>query len=198
MDRSRKAAEALGFRALREHPESLQALLDTIACGILTVDRKGQINYSNHSARRLLGKSREELVGVPLEECGWNLLRPDGSPVPPEESPFCRVLRGEESVQGEVFALDHADGGRVFFAVNMVPLRDRRGRLCGAAADFVDITEKTKSQRERDGLTEALRRSESRFRTFAEAAPVAVFECDGEGCWLYLNPRLVEISGRSV
>lgn len=197
MNIARKSAEARGFRKLREHPESLQTLLDTIACGIVTVDGKGRVNFTNNSARRLLGKSRDELIGLPLDSFGRSLMTIDGAPVPPEEQPLVRALAGE-SVRGEVFAMDRGDGERVSFYVNAVPIQDARGRICGAAADLVDITERTQMQVDREHLLAALRESESRFRMLAESAPVAVFECDGEGCWLYLNPQWVAISGLSV
>ena len=194
MNDRQSADEAQGFRALRQNPHSLQLLLDSIACGILTIDRKGCIAYTNNSARRLLGKSREELVDRHFADLDWVDGR--GLPVAPANHPFTAALERGETSQGKIFSVASEDSrARVYFIVNVVPLHSRSGRITGAAADFIDISEQTRFQQEREQLLEALRQSEACFRVLAEAAPVGVFKCDGRGRWQYVNPRWAAISG---
>ena len=197
MNGSQKSKEAQGFRELRTDGDSLLVLLETIACGILTVDIHGQIAYTNNSACRMLGKSREELTGRAVEILDWH--HPDGSRVAPEDLPFAVVLQSGKPSAGQIYCIPNVDTHETFFvSVNVVPLRDRQKKICGAAADFVDITDAFRFRREREQLLGALKESEARYRMLAETAPVGVFECDGEGSWLYLNPHWTSISGRDT
>lgn len=187
--------ETKGFRKLRENTTTLQYLLDTIVCGIVTVDDQGRIAYTNDSARRMLGASREELVGAPVDSLKWKVLSPEGDPIPPQETPFARVLTRGENISGEIYTVEGEE--RLYFAVNAAPLHDADGTVTGAVADLVDITERTRVQHERDRLLATLQESEHRYRMLTESVPVGVFECDAEGCWIYVNPRWSAISGLS-
>lgn len=191
MEQEKKNAEAQGFRALRHHPQSLQTLLDSIYCGIFTTDCQGRITFTNNSARKMLGRSREDLVETPFDDLAWQTV--DGSPFPREKHPLAQVLDSGEPVSGGIFSLARAEGERCFFAINVVPLHDHQGNLVGAAADLLDISERFRLQQERDRLAGALEQSEARYRLLAESAPVGVFESDEAGRWLYLNPSGVAI-----
>ncbi|MBE0597259.1 MAG: PAS domain S-box protein [Desulfuromonadales bacterium] len=195
MEQEKKNSETHGFKALRHHPKSLQTLLDSIYCGIFTTDRQGRITFTNNSARKMLGHSREELVGTLFEDLAWQTL--DGTPLSREEHPLAQVLDNGEPVPEGNFSLVHDGGQRFFFAINAVPLLDRQGHLIGAAADLLDISERFRLQQERDQLTSALQESEARYRVLAEAAPVGVFESDEQGGVLYLNPHGVALYGHS-
>ncbi len=199
MNADKETEEARGFRKLRENPDSLQSLLDTIACGIVTVDTDGCLAFTNASARRMLCRGREDLIGHSFAVLPWH--NQDGTPIPDEEVPLAITLRNGEEVRDRIVHIPAADGGeekQLFISMNTVPLRDRKQRLCGAAADFVDVSEAVRARREREKLLSALGKSETRYRMLAESAPVGVFECDGNGSWLYTNPRWEVISGLSV
>ncbi len=50
----------------------------------------------------------------------------------------------------------------------------------------------------REAALESLRKSEQRFRTLAESAPIGIFECDLQGRSVYQNSAWSAISGRPV
>ena len=50
-------------KELKQSVESLQALIEEIPTGVINVDTKGKITYSNKTILQTTGYSREELVG---------------------------------------------------------------------------------------------------------------------------------------
>jgi PAS domain S-box-containing protein len=197
MNEYQKEAEKIGFRTLLENPRGLQKVLDTIVCGIVTIDLQGCITYSNDSARRMLALSREGLIGRRFDQAGIELLDITERTVPSDELPISRALHRGETVRGEVYALYNSQKECLYIVVNAIPLRDDQGEITGAVADFIDITGDIQKRREQEKMTVILRESETRYRQLTESAPVGVFECDGEGSWSYINPQWTAISGRT-
>ena len=80
-------------RALRTAGNYLRAVADSVGDGLFTLDTEGRVTYMNDAAERLLGWSREELLGRVMQEVArarrrcrraeaWPILnaRRDGAP----------------------------------------------------------------------------------------------------------------------
>ncbi|HVR20303.1 MAG TPA: response regulator, partial [Polyangiaceae bacterium] len=156
---------------VRERESRLQAVLDTVADGIVTVNADGKIESANAAACRLFRTSPAWLVGrfvhrilpgfIGLAERGRSELlayRPDAS-----------TFSAEVAVTA------------------LAPLSARRG-LVGV---ITDVSER--KQHEAD-LEEAL----TRFRQIAEHIEDAIFVVDANtGQTLYVSPAFAAISGRA-
>ncbi len=72
-----------------------QILFDSFPVGITISDSTGKIVESNQLAEKLLGLSREEQEKRSISGEEWQIVRPDGTPMPPSEFASVRAL-GEQ------------------------------------------------------------------------------------------------------
>jgi two-component system nitrogen regulation sensor histidine kinase NtrY len=118
----------------------IEALLDNITAGVVSMDATGRINTLNRAAEALLGTGSEAAVGRRPGELGLgefsDLLAEAGN----------RPAEGLGSGLTRQISLDAA-GRELKLLVNVVPLRDEDGSHSGLVAVFEDITELEKMQR---------------------------------------------------
>lgn len=100
----------------------------------------GRILRCSDYAARLLGHPRAELEGRLLTEAGA-IIRPhdaSGEPLPVEQLPVARALRGE-TVNAFEFSVETADGRRVPLIANAAPMHDTQGALIGAISSVTEF-----------------------------------------------------------
>ena len=95
---TRKEAET----ARTESEDRFRFLFEAISEGALLFDAEGKILMANREAERILGFSREEMLGKTSRELFWKAVREDGSDFPFEEHPEFVALRTAEPVRGVV------------------------------------------------------------------------------------------------
>jgi PAS domain S-box-containing protein len=133
--RSDLARELRAQRALAASERRLRTLLEAVDLCAVVVDRDGRIVFVNDYLARLLGRSREDLVGRDWFEAAL----PERARGPQREL-FERIMAGTAAAgrsEGDVTA---ADGPRRI-AWHCVTLRAADGRLSGLTAVGVDLTE---------------------------------------------------------
>jgi len=79
---------------------------------------------------------------------------PEGRPLPPEETPAARALRGESLSTYRV--VGHRNGHWREVIVSAAPMRDPEGRILGAVLSFADITPLVQLQEQRDDILRAV------------------------------------------
>ncbi len=99
-----------------------------------------------------------------------------------------RVIEGAYEVEN--FFPDLGNGGKWLF-FTAAPLMDDDKKITGAIETLQDVTERRRAE-------EALKESETRYRTFLDFAPypIVVFTLDGKVS--YLNPAFTEVFGWSL
>lgn len=119
----------------------LEAVLQSLADGIVLLDGTGRVVVRNRAAEQVLGRPAEKGVRPRLEDFPRvaRLYEPAGRMIPPVEFPSARALAGETVERREAYVLTDAQQKR-FLLLSGAPLRDRRGRVFGAVATFRDIT----------------------------------------------------------
>ncbi|MDX1540893.1 MAG: PAS domain-containing protein, partial [Geminicoccaceae bacterium] len=163
-------------------------LVDVLPVGIYFCDRSGAILRFNRAAEELWG--RVPVNGADERFCGsFRLYRPDGEPLPHEQSPMASVLRTGQSARDEEVVIERPDGSRVTVLANIEPVLDEEGELVGAANCFRDISE---LQRSRD----ALEAERHRLHALLDALPAAIYTTDAAGRITFYNQAAIELVGR--
>jgi PAS domain S-box-containing protein len=148
----RQAAEA------EERQRILSAMMEHIPIGItLASGPQVQIRAVSRHAEHLLQGLINQRAGSTLDERAsqGDLLRPDGTPIPPESWPLGRTARGE-TVRDEECVIALPDGRRIAVLCNGAPVRSEHGDiLCGVLA-WQDISERKRIENDLRVLNENL------------------------------------------
>src|SRR5262249_28650287 len=96
--------------ARRETEGRLRTVIESLAEGLLVQDRQGVVIDCNPAARVLLGLAEGGAPVVPRDDEPW--LREDGTPLPPDEHPGRRALRGGVPVRNVVLGIRSEVRGR--------------------------------------------------------------------------------------
>ncbi len=123
---------------LRRHKAEFNALLETLAEGVIIADGSGLLLMMNAAARGVLG------VREPAMRTVDDLLRldarlPDGSPMAREERPLARALRGDVFSEYELLYV-RADGETRRIVACGTSVRNDTGQVALATVVFRDVT----------------------------------------------------------
>lgn len=143
-------------QTLRKEQLFLEKLADTLGEGVYALDDKGRCIFVNQTAERILGWSKEEMLGQLLH----NLIHyktPDGVSVSVHDCPISHRNRCGEKFFSDNEYFIHRDGHGIPIEVASVPLT-LAGESPGAVAVFKDITQRKQDEKAKQ---EALERAES-------------------------------------
>ena len=114
--------------------DNLEAILDSVADGILTVDEKLQVATFSLAAERITGFSKEEAVGSSCLEVFRQILFG-------QECLVCRALEKRDYVRDVEREIARKDGSRRLVLVTTTPLVGSAGERTGVVVLFRDIQE---------------------------------------------------------
>ncbi|MEE4637694.1 MAG: PAS domain-containing protein [Wenzhouxiangella sp.] len=138
--------------AAREAQKLLQAALESSPSGIIIANASdGSTRFSNEAVRNWLGTvpNLGGIAGGGSDELpGWQVLRPDGTPMPEEELPLQRALHHGEVVSGNEAIIQHADGRQRWLSISAAPIEDEFGQIGAGIVVFSDISEQKAAQAE--------------------------------------------------
>ena len=124
----------------------LGAVLRSIGDGVLATDEQGLIVFSNEQARRLLGRTAEELGRLHTSEA---LHMVDEYSRQPVADPYERVIKKLTLVRqpGARIQLLQPNGHELPVDVSAFPIRDSNDGVTGAVIVLRDLTEQRQSER---------------------------------------------------
>lgn len=169
----------------------LDALLEAAPVGICVADRTGRVVLTNAENKSIWGEyPLPEGVESYAEWRGWWADGPArGKRVLAREWAVARALAGEEvhrdTVEIEPFG---KPGVRKTLLLRARPVRDETGAVVGAVLAQTDITAQVRTEA-------ALRESEARFRTIANAMPQMVWSTRPDGYHDYYNQQWYDFTG---
>jgi PAS domain S-box-containing protein len=150
-------AAQLGERLVAD---DLRAILEGVADSVTAQGPDGSLVYANEAAVRVLGfPSAEALLSAPIPQimARWELLTPDGEPLPVETLPGRRALMGEEPDAVLVKFINRESGEVRWSRVKAKPARDADGSVRLAINVIEDVTELKQVEQAQRFLAEASR-----------------------------------------
>ena len=125
---------------IAESEKQYAYLIQNLPIAFFTCDENGRILLYNKAAATLWG--RQPNTGADLWYGAWQIFRPDGNPMLPEESPMAITVREKRSVPGTELMLKRPDGAIHNVIHYPSPLFNTAGQLTGAMNVVIDITER--------------------------------------------------------
>ena len=132
------------MKVKREYTEATDAILDSIADGVFTVDENWQIRSFNRAAEEITGVPREEAIGRRCSEVfRCSMCETDCA--------LQRTLKTGKPIISKSGYIINADGNRIPISVSTAVLRDAQGNVIGGAETFRDLSEVEALRQELEG-----------------------------------------------
>ena len=119
-------------------PGRVRSALDTMAEGLLVLDRKEQIVLANHAFATLLGKTTEQMTGVRASQLPW--VTCDGLATADAERPWIKAIREGVPQTNQLLRLQLDGQPQRTFKLNCSPVLGSKGNYAGVLVSFDDIT----------------------------------------------------------
>ncbi|PKN53626.1 MAG: hypothetical protein CVU55_00440 [Deltaproteobacteria bacterium HGW-Deltaproteobacteria-13] len=165
--------------------EKYSSILENIQEGYFEVDLAGNFTFFNDSVCRVLGYSREELMGINNRQ-----YTKDKESAKKVFQAYSQVYKTGEPLKEFGWHITRKDGARRYIEGSISLLKDSSGKPIGFRGISHDVTERKNSE-------EALRQSEEKYRSILENIQEAYFEVDLNGNFTFFNDSLCRITGCS-
>ncbi len=146
----------------------LHTTLTSIGDGVIATDESGRVTFMNGVAEKLSGWKQAEAEGQSLQSV-FSIVNEETRQ--PADNPALRALReGVISGLANHTVLISRDGVELPIDDSAGPIRDPQGKVIGAVLVFRDISERHRSEQQRQRLNQELLRTNQDLRQFAYAA----------------------------
>jgi PAS domain S-box-containing protein len=166
--------------------DDLRAILEGVADSVTAQGPDGNLVYANEAAVRMLGfPSAEALLSAPLTKimARWELLTPEGDPLPLETLPGRRALMGEESAGVLVKFIDRETSETRWSRIKAKPVSDADGSVRLAINVIEDVTELKQVEESQRFLAEASRVLADSLEYESTLAAIAHLAVPGVADW---------------
>ncbi|MCJ7670285.1 MAG: PAS domain S-box protein [Dehalococcoidia bacterium] len=169
---------------LRRSEERYRTILEETGDGYFETDLAGNSTFVNDAQTRLLGYSREEIIGM-----NFRAFTPEEKVKAVFEA-YNRMYKTGEPLRSSPTEIIRKDGSHGFAETSAFPIRNDKGEIIGFRGVRRDITERKK-------MEEALRQSEEKYRTILEEMEDSYFEVDLGGHLTFVNNSVCRDLGYS-
>jgi len=145
-------------KALRASEEKYAALFQFLPIGVSITDAAGALIETNAESEHLLGLTRSQHLDRAYDAPDWDIVRPDGSPMPPAEFASVRALAERRTIGDVEMGVRRPDGHLAWLLVSATPIPVEG---YGVAIAYKDITDRVLTDRR---IRESLREKESLLR----------------------------------
>lgn len=179
IDERKKAEESS-----RQSEERFSGIFNQTSVGIAQTDLTGKFVLVNERFCEMVGRIKNELYAMRMQELTHGVELPENVQL------FKRAV-----TEGIPFRIEkryvRPDGSHIWVHNNVSLIKDPAGKPMYIVAISQDITDRKKAE-------EALKESEQRFRTMAEASGILIAYTDEAGKAIYFNKQWLDATGRSM
>ncbi|NQT16014.1 MAG: PAS domain-containing protein, partial [Planctomycetes bacterium] len=143
-------------------PKRVRAALDSLAEGLLVIDRNQQVVLANEAFGNWVGRPPDKLIGVHASKLGWI---GDGQGGPVEKYPWVEAIRLETPQAAVMLGLEQKDNPPRMLMTNASPVLGHDGKYRGVLVSFDDVTQLEET---RKNLSEAKQAAETANRAKSE------------------------------
>jgi PAS domain S-box-containing protein len=166
---------------IRQGEEKYRTILESFQEGYFEVDLKGNFTFCNDSMSRIIGYSKEELLGMNYR------IYEDEETRKIIYQEFNKVYTTGEPCKGFDHPYINKDGIKTYVETSVILQKDSSGKPTGFKGMVRDITERKEVERK-------LMNSEEKFRMLAESCSFGIGMHQGDR-WIYANRAAEDISG---
>lgn len=134
------------MQKLREENKTLQAILNSLAEGVVVADKDGTFLFINPVAEKIIGMGPKNVKPEEWASTFGAYHLDKVTPYSPDKLPLARAIKGEE-VKHEVIFIKNSERPKgVYIDVSASPLKDKKGAIEGGTIIFRDITERIQAE----------------------------------------------------
>ena len=122
-------------------PKRVRTALDSLAEGLLVLDRQGRVVLANQSFSEWVGIDSDKLLGRKADSLSWNLDHLEGSP-------WHEAIASEKVVSGGMIELRTPDRQKRTLIANASPVLGPEGKCRGVLVSFDDVTQLEETKRD--------------------------------------------------
>ncbi len=175
---------------LKQSEEQFQMLYETMTEGVVLINKNGNIIFANPAAEEILGLKLSDIEARHYISPKWEILRPDGTPLPTEEMAGPRAMKTRSIVKNVVMGIKRSDDKISWVNVSAAPLIDDNNKLFGVVGTFTDISEQKLAK-------EKLTKSEEKFKFLISSSPTMIYtsKVSGDFGATFISKNVNEIAG---
>jgi PAS domain S-box-containing protein len=164
------------------------AIFSSMNEGLIVADLEGNIKSVNKAAFEISGsQDLEQCRCMLFSEDLCEVYDSDGNKLPLEQWPFSRVLRLDH-FDAEDYEIRRKDGSISWFgSFSGTPVYNQKGAFTLVLLTFRDVTDRKKTESERERLMAELTQQHELLEQIIENAPLAVALFKGEECRFILG-----------
>ncbi|MBW2562526.1 MAG: PAS domain S-box protein [Deltaproteobacteria bacterium] len=167
---------------LRESEEKHRSILENIEDGYFEVDIAGNFTFFNDSVAKILGYSRDELMGMN------NRQNTDEENAKKVYQTFNKVYTTGKTQKGFAWEIIRKDGSKVYIEASVSLRKNAEGQPIGFHGVARDVSERKQAEK-------SVLQSEKRFRDLFNSISDLIYTHDLKGRFISLNPAMEKLLG---
>ncbi|MEE4270239.1 MAG: SpoIIE family protein phosphatase [Thermoanaerobaculales bacterium] len=171
-------------RLKRRYAKSVGHILENLTDGVIIADENGDVLFANEAAAAISGTRRPDVSLTEWSSVHGIFLPGSNRPLPPEDLPLTRAIRGETIADVELRVRNPRVPHGIHILVRGGPLLGIRGDVQGGVVVFRNVGERKKDE-------ERIRRLSNVVQQTADAVIVT----NREGTIEYVNPAFESTTG---